>query len=122
MHAHIHKSTKQKKTQQRDWGSNSEVLIRPSNSDVSARKFERDFAEEQLCGKCIIASVVCVLCVRVCVCCVCVTCTYSGVDMHPSIRTYIYSCKRLCMWRSGTSWYVTKMFQTQTSMSKHPTL
>jgi len=36
-------------------------------------------------------------CVRVCVCCVCVTCTYSGVDIHPSIRTYIYiySCKMI---------------------------
>ena len=31
--------------------------------------------------------------VRVCVCFVCVTCTYSGVDVHPIIRTYIYSCK-----------------------------
>jgi len=28
-------------------------------------------------------------------------------DMHPNIRTYIHSCKRPCMWRSGTSWYVT---------------
>jgi len=40
----------------------------------------------------------CVVCVRVCVCCVCVTCTFSGVDMHPSIRTYIYSCNCSCMW------------------------
>jgi len=34
-----------------------------------------------------------VACVNVCLCCVCVTCTYSCVDMHPSIRTYIYGCK-----------------------------
>jgi len=37
------------------------------------------------------------MCVHVyvcaCVCCVCVACTYSGVDMYPSIRTYIYSHK-----------------------------
>jgi len=38
--------------------------------------------------------------------------------MYPSIRTYIYSCKRSCMWRSGTSRYESKMFQTQTSLSK----
>jgi len=42
--------------------------------------------------------------------------------IHPNKRTYIYSCKRSCMWRSGTSWYVTKMSQTQTSMNKTPTL
>jgi len=35
--------------------------------------------------------------VSVCVCCVCVTCTCSAVDMHPSIRTYIYLYKRSCM-------------------------
>jgi len=34
-------------------------------------------------------------CVRICVCCVCVTFTYSGVDIHPSIRTHIYSCKMI---------------------------
>ena len=50
------------------------------------------------------------------------TCTYSGVDVRPSIRTYMYSWKRLCMWRSGTSWYVNKNFPTQTTMRKPPTL
>ena len=34
-----------------------------------------------------------VVCVCVCVCGVCVTCTYSGVDMHPSmccVCVYVY--------------------------------
>jgi len=34
-----------------------------------------------------------VVCVCLCVCGVCVTCTYSGVDMHPSmccVRVYVY--------------------------------
>jgi len=53
IHAHIHKSTKPNQSKQK-WGSNSEVLIRLSNSSVSARKFERDFVEEESCGKCII--------------------------------------------------------------------
>jgi len=33
------------------------------------------------------------MCVRVCVHRVCVTYIYSDIDMHPSIRTYIHSCK-----------------------------
>jgi len=45
--------------------------------------FDRDLVEEESCGKFIIVW---------CVYCVCVTCTYSAVDMHPSIRTY--TCDR----------------------------
>ena len=70
MHAHIHKSTKQNQTKQKNWGSRSEVLIRMINTDVLTRKFERDFVEEQVCGKCIILS--CVCCVGEYVCVVCV--------------------------------------------------
>jgi len=44
---------------------------------------------------------VCCVCVYVCHGCVWVTCTYSGVDMHSSVRTYIHWFKRWC--RSGTS-------------------
>ena len=114
--------TKQSKRTQ-ECGSNSEVLIRPSNSDVSAQLW-KDLVEEESCEIFIIVWCLC-MCVRVyvsvCVCCVCVTCTYSGVDMYPSIRTYIYSFKRSCMWMSRISWYVTNMFQTRTNMNK-PTL
>jgi len=35
-----------------------------------------------------------VLCVRICVCCVCMTCTYSGVDMHPSCFVWGVSLSR----------------------------
>jgi len=59
----------------------------------------------------------CLCCVCVYVCCAWVTCTYSGVDMYSSIRTYIHSFKRWC--RSRKSWYVTEIFQTQTNMSVH---
>ena len=31
----------------------------------------------------------------------------------PELRTYIYSCNRSCIMRSGTSWYVTIMLQKQ---------
>ena len=51
----------------KEWGSNSQVLIRPSNLDVAARTFERSFVEKQLCRK-FHYCVVCVVCVRVCVC------------------------------------------------------
>jgi len=51
--------------------------------------FERDLVEKGSCGKFVIVWCVC-MCVHVCVCCVCVTCTYSGVDMHSSIRCFIY--------------------------------
>jgi len=37
----------------------------------------------------------CVCCVCVYVCNVCVTCTYSSIDMYPSIRTYKYSYTNL---------------------------
>jgi len=55
--------------------------------------------EEDSCGKSILVCCVC-MCVRVYVCvyvcCVCVTCTYSGVELHPSIRINIYSYQCSC--------------------------
>jgi len=61
-------------------------------------------------------------CVRVCVFCVCVTRTYSGVDIHPSIRTYMYSCKMIMYVEVWSIMVCNLDVLDQTSMSKPPTL
>jgi len=86
----------------------------------------RPNAERDLENSCVENSLLCGVCV-VCACMrvLCVRDMYIQRCRHSPKHTHIHILMKTLMYveaRSGTSWYETKMFQTQTSMSKPLTL